>query len=316
MGFISCVITTLIILYSLASLQALQVEAQEIKSARLLDLVIRDYTFRSYTKKFKTGKLRKINLPANLSGIQVDTVRFRCGSLHRYGAKIKEFHMGVGILVYPCIKRLILIRQYLGFNWSSLYYDNYELSGYQLISPVVGLLAYNVSGTNSTTIPSQLAIQTGQKPITIDFTNTTMLNTTPGIIPLCASFDQDGKVTLSNQARPRVCIATRHGHFGLVVESPLMPLKRKVSKWKIAIGSSIGAALGAFLLSLLLIAIFVKAKKKARMEELVRRAYEEEALQVSMVGHVRTLTASATRTVPTIEHHEYRPPPPPPRSIS
>ncbi|KAI3468823.1 hypothetical protein Pfo_025486 [Paulownia fortunei] len=307
MGFLSSI--TLIFL-SLATFQALKGEAQEIKSARLLDLVIRDYTFRSYKKNFRTGKLHRVNLPANLSGINVDTIRFRCGSLHRYGAKIKEFHLDVGIYVRPCIKRVMLIIQNLGSNWSSLYYDNYELSGYQLISPVLGLLAYNVSGTNTTTIASELGIQTGKKPITIDFSNTTLLNITSGIIPLCASFDEDGKVTLSNQARPNVCVATRHGHFGLVVESPLMPLKRKVSKWKIVIGSSIGAALGAFLLSLLLIAMFVNAKKKARMEELERRAYEEEALQVSMVGHVRALTASGTRTVPTIEHYEYRPPPP------
>ncbi|KAD4178508.1 hypothetical protein E3N88_27099 [Mikania micrantha] len=47
-----------------------------------------------------------------------------------------------------------------------------------------------------------------------------------------------------------------------------------------------GAAIGAFLLGLLLVAMFVKEKKKARLEELERRAYEEEALQVSMAGHV------------------------------
>ncbi|KAL0393452.1 UNVERIFIED_CONTAM: hypothetical protein Slati_4311400 [Sesamum latifolium] len=48
------------------------------------------------------------------------------------------------------------------------------------------------------------------------------------------------------------------------------------------------------------------------MEELERRAYEEEALQVSMVGHVRAVTASGTRTSPIIEHYEYRHPPPRP----
>ncbi|KAL0329695.1 UNVERIFIED_CONTAM: hypothetical protein Sradi_4956200 [Sesamum radiatum] len=202
------------IFLSLASLQSLNVESQVIKSARLLDLVIRDYTFRSYNKNFRTGKLHKINLPANLSGILVDTIRFRCGSLHRYGAKIKEFHLDIGTL--------------------SAHFA------------VLGLLAYNVGRTGNTTVPSELGIQAGKKPITIDFGSTTLLNTNSGIIPLCASFDQDGKVTLSNQARPRVCVATRDGHFGLVVESPLMPLRRKVSKWKIAIGSSIGAALGAF----------------------------------------------------------------------
>ncbi|KAL8556981.1 hypothetical protein ACS0TY_004450 [Phlomoides rotata] len=292
MGFIIS-----IILLSLATLT----QAQQIKSARLIDLVIRDYTFRSYSKNFRTGKLHRINLPSNLSGINVDTVRFRCGSLHRYGAKIKEFHLNTGLHVHLCTKRVLLLRQNLGPNWSSLYYDNYELSGYQLISPVLGLLAYNIGGNVSL---SELAIQSGKKPIVIDFSTTELTNTSSGIIPLCARFDQDGKVSLSNQARRDVCVATRDGHFGLVVESPLLPLKRKVSKWKLAVGGAIGGALGGLLLSLLMIAVFVKAKKKRkRMEELERMVYEEEALQVSMVGHVRALTASATRTLPTIEHH-------------
>ncbi|KAH6818168.1 hypothetical protein C2S51_001771 [Perilla frutescens var. frutescens] len=301
--------TITLIFLSLTALQASRIECQEIKSARLLDLLIRDYTFKSYTKNFKTGKLHRINLPSNLSGINVDTVRLRCGSLRRYGAAVKEFHLRVGTSVHPCSTRVMIIRQNLGSNWSSLYYDNFELSGYQLVSPVLGLLAYNVGATNTTTIPSELGIQAGKRPITIDFSkmtaNESSSSSSSGIIPLCASFDQDGKVSLSSQARPNVCVATRHGHFGLVVESPLMPLKRKVSRLKVAIGSSIGAALGAFLLSLLAMALFVNAKKKARMEEMERRAYEEEALQVSMVGHVRALTASGTRTVPTIEHEHH-----------
>lgn len=312
MGFFSSTIITLFLLLLLPLLMATLLiisSAQEIKSAKLLDLVIRDYTFRSYGNNFKTGKLHTINLPSNLSGINVDTARFRCGSLHRYGARIKEFHIGVGLYIHPCIKRVMLVRTNLGSNWSSLYYDNYELSGYKLISPVLGLLAYNLGSSNKNTSSnarSELRIEAGKRPILIDFTNTTLLttNTTLGIIPLCASFDDDGRVRLSNQARPRVCVGTRHGHYGLVVEAPLMPLRRRVSKWRIVIGGSIGAALGAFLLGLLLIAVFVKAKKKARMEEMVRRAYEEEALQVSMVGHVRALTASGTRTAPTIENDD------------
>lgn len=299
-----------IALILLLSLATLGIEGQEIKSARLLDLVIRDYTFKSYTKNFRTGKLHKINLPSNLSGIHVDTVRLRCGSLRRYGATIKEFHLSAGTHVRPCSsKRVMLIRQNLGSNWSSLYYANYELSGYELISPVLGLLAYNVGGTVNGTaaVAAELGIQAGVKPITIDFRGAAAGND-GGIIPLCARFEEDGKVSLWRQPRANVCVATRQGHFGMVVESPLMPLRRKASKWRIAVGCSIGAALGVFLLSLLAIAVLVKAKKKARMEEMERRAYEEEALQVSMVGHVRAVTASGTRTMPTIEHHHSRPP--------
>lgn len=226
MGYLLLLLTIIILLSPVSTLG----EYQQIKSARLLDLVIRDYTFKSYTKNFKTGKLHKINLPSNLSGITVHTVRFRCGSLHRYGAKIKEFHLNDGVFVHPCSKRVMLVRQNLGPNWSSLYYHNFELSGYQLISPLLGLLAYNFNS-------SQLKIQTGKKPIIVDFTNTTTANNTTssssselGLIPLCARFDEDGKVTLSNQIRARVCVATRDGHFGLVVESPLLPLRRKVDR--------------------------------------------------------------------------------------
>ncbi|KAL3498747.1 hypothetical protein ACH5RR_041479 [Cinchona calisaya] len=311
-SFYTLTLSMMVLFLSVASSTGLNIEDQGIKSARLLDLVIRDYTFQSYDRFFGTGKLHSISLPANLSGIKVNTVRYRCGSLRRYGAKVKEFHLAKGVAVNPCIERVLIVTQNLGSNWSSIYYDNYELSGFQLISPVLGLLAYNAGDSINFSSPFEVGIQAGNDhPIKIDFRNATAKSnvTSSGIIPLCARFDRDGKVTLANQESPSVCVSTRHGHFGLVIESPLIPLKnKKVNKWKIAIGSSIGAALGAFLLTLLLIALFVKVKKKARMEELVRRAYEEEALQVSMVGHVRAPTASVTRTSPIIEH-DYRPPP-------
>lgn len=293
------------------SLPPPKAEALDIKSANTLDLLIRDYTMSSYNNNsFKTGKLYVVNLPADLSGVDVDTIRLRCGSLQRYGARIKEFSLNSGVNVHPCIERVILVRQsvVVGSNWSSLYYRSPELSGYQLISPILGLVGYSVGsgGGSMSASPAELWTRPGkQKPITIDFSNSTLTtNASRMISPLCVRFDRDGKVTLSGQERPNVCAASGPGHFGLVVESPLM--KGKVSKVKIVVVSSIGAALGAFLLSLLMVAMLVNAKKKARMDELERRAYEEEALQVSMVGHVRAVTASGTRTAPTIEHHEYR----------
>lgn len=302
--------TITLILLSIAAVHSL-----EIKSARLLDLVIRDYTFKSYTKNFKTGKLHVIALPSNLSGIHVATVRLRCGSLRRYGAAVEEFRLGPGTRLRPCTKRAMIVRQNLGSNWSTLYYHNYELTGYDLVSPVLGLLAYNAGATAGAAVPSELGIEAGGKPITVDFGGGGASAPSPapeGAIRLCARFGEDGRVELSRQARPNVCVARRSGHFGLVVESPLMPEERRASKWKIAVGSSVGAAVGAFLLSLLVVALLFKAKKKARMEEMERSAYEEEALRVSMVGHVRALTASGTRTMPTIEHQEQRPPPPRP----
>lgn len=300
---------TLIVLSSI-SLAFTKTEAQKIKSARLLDLLIRDYTFKSYDKYFRTGTLHNVHLPANFSGITVDTVRFRCGSLRRYGAQVKEFHLKIGVSVNPCAERVMVVLQNLGYNWSSIYYFNYDLSGYQLVSPILGLLAYNAGTDVNFSNPFEVGIQALENPITIDFKNITRVNNELGATrPLCASFEGDGKVTLAKEASPYICVAKRHGHFGLVIEKPSpVQLRKKVSQWKVVVGSTLGCAIGAFLLGLLLVAMLVKVKKRSRMEEMERRAYEEEALQVSMVGHVRAPTASGTRTTPTIEH-EYIPPP-------
>ncbi|KAI4315345.1 hypothetical protein L6164_028164 [Bauhinia variegata] len=299
----------ILIILSLASSTFLGSSAQTIKSARLLDLLIRDYTVKSLDKHLRTGILQSVNLPANFSGIKVDSVRFRCGSLRRYGARVKEFHLGMGVIVHPCVERVMLIRQNLGHNWSSIYYTNYDLSGYRLVSPIVGLLAYNADKDVNSSNPFEVGIVSGEKPILIDFTNITKITKAEGIVPLCASFEGDGRMTLASPSPAHVCVAKRHGHFGLVTKSPppQEQLRKRISQWKVAVGSTIGAALGAFLLGLLLVAMFARVKKRSRMEEMERRAYEEEALQVSMVGHVRAPTASGTRTSPILEH-DYIPP--------
>ncbi|KAF7824804.1 uncharacterized protein G2W53_022948 [Senna tora] len=301
----------LIIVTSVVSSTLLGSNAQSIKSSHLLDLFIRDYTFKSLDKHFRTGMVQSVNLPANLSGIRVDMVRYRCGSLRRYGAQLKEFHLHTGVIVHPCIERVMLIRQNLGYNWSSMYYSNYDLSGYKLVSPIIGLFAYNADYDVNSSNPFQLGILAGERPLTIDFTNEEGGGGGGGIVPLCASFEENGRMTLATplSSMPRVCVAKTHGHFGLVIEdSAREPYRKRISQWKVAVGSTIGAALGAFLLGLLLVAMLVRVKKRSRMEELERRAYEEEALQVSMVGHVRAPTAAGTRTTPVLEH-EYIPPP-------
>lgn len=291
-----------------------------IRSARILDLVIRDYTVKLFDdRNFKTGELNNVNLPGNLSGIEVDTARFRCGSLRRYGTRIKEFHLGKGVSINPCVERVILIRQELGLNWSTIYNENYyKLEGYELITPIIGLLAYNGGDDDQNNVsspnPFELGIIASENPIKVYFTNVTKIKPKEinGKMPYCANFEGQGRVTLTKMVSPDVCVASKHGHFGLVIEATRVIAQpdqytKGISRWKVVLGSSVGAALGAFLLGLLLIAMFVKAKKRSKMEDMVRRAYEEEALQVSMVGHVRAPSAPATRTVPIIER-DYRPP--------
>lgn len=265
------------------------IQAHGIKPTRLLDLAIRYYTFKSY-KNFKTGQSYNIKLPSNFTGINVSTVKYRCGSLKRYGAKIQEFQLGVGVDVHPYIERVLIVTQNLGTNWSNIYYNNYnQLLGYELVSPVLGLLAYNAGDDSILSIESEVKINSpNPNGIKINFSNYTLNknDTLHGKIQMCATFGDDGNVTLQNEVAPNICATSMQGHFGLVVQSPLLPESKKISRWKVVFGSSFGAAIGAFLLGLLLVAMFVKVKKKARLEELERRAYEEEALQVSMAGHV------------------------------
>ncbi|CAH2078214.1 unnamed protein product [Thlaspi arvense] len=323
----------IIIIITILLLSFHQSESQSIQSTHLLDLMIRDYTIRNFKLNLDTGTTQKIHLPSNFSGIDIDTVKLRCGSLRRYGARIGEFHIGSGVTVEPCPERVMLVRQNLGSNWSSIYSTGYNLTGYnyQLVSPVLGLLAYNANPDGVATNPFEVNVAgTDQNPILIDFLNSTEsgnLNsktTKKNSSVLCACFTSNGSTTFSDQVSPYVCKGTRQGHYALVMT---IESRRKddgggmvtsstevnegggggkLSRWKVAVGSVIGSGIGAILLGMLVVAMLVKVKKKAEREEMERRAYEEEALQVSMVGHVRAPTASGTRTLPISADDRYK----------
>ncbi|KAF5191724.1 putative Transmembrane protein [Thalictrum thalictroides] len=283
--------------------------AQQIEAAHVFDHVLGRYAFESYNAHNKTGFLYEVQFPGNLSDIRADTVRFRCGSLKRYGAQIKEFSLAMGVTVQPCVERVLIVRQNLGEHWSPIYFDTTNVSAtYQLVSYVLGLVAYDATNLNSTNL-SEVELHAGKNPIKIDFGNVVKINSTSDITLLCASFNSDGKTSVSPQISPNVCTATTHGHFALVIESFLSQTQynTNVSRWKIIVGSTLGGALGVFLLGLLFHAMLVKVKKKSERVQMERRAYEEEALQISMVGHVRAPMASGTRTQPSLEH-EYIPP--------
>ncbi|KAI3875421.1 hypothetical protein MKX03_036755 [Papaver bracteatum] len=274
-----------------------------------LDRVLGDYALNYYTKLLrKTGSLYTISLPENFSSVKADIVRFRCGSLRRYGARVKEFHIGMGIAIEPCMERVVLVRQNLGSNWSDIYYRNYNISGYNLVSPILGLLAFDVKyDSNSTANLLEVGIFAEQEPISIDFSNVTKTVKSSINKPLCASFGRDGRVSISDQISSNICLTGKNGHFGLVIETATLPKTGKLSEWKIIIGSTVGGAIGVLLLGLLFVAMIVKVKKRSQMVEMERKAYEEEALQISMVGHVRVPIAGPTRTQPNLEH-EYSPP--------
>ncbi|CAN0907445.1 hypothetical protein LINGRAHAP2_LOCUS24809 [Linum grandiflorum] len=307
-------------LYSLACITILlafssSIRAQnEITTPEQLDLFIRDSTFKSIgsMRKIKTGEIYNVDLPANLSGITAHAGRFRCGSLKRYGTRFQQLGLGVGLTVLPCLVRVMVITQSLGSNWSSIYTANYDLSGYQLVSPILGLKAYDYNTSNPN--PFEVAISSSQgNSITINFSGTANGSSKN---PLCAIFEKDGKVSMKPTVSPQVCASTSNGHYGLVVpvSTPPAPSPAPVTVAGGGKGSSsktkrvlvvVGSVVGGVVVGLLVLLLFVtcvKAKEKSRMAEMERRAYEEEALDVSVVGNVRAPVASGTRTVPTIEH--------------
>ncbi|XP_077239533.1 uncharacterized protein LOC143880422 [Tasmannia lanceolata] len=281
--------------------QKTHLKSNETEPTLVLDNLIRDYSFKCYSDHPKTAFLYSVRLPERFSGLQADTVRYRSGSLRRYGAQIKEFHFSPGIIVSPYVERLVLVREKLEGNWSSMYYNQKKnISGFDLVTPLLGLLAYNADHLNATN-PSRIRILAAKNPITIDFSGFSNI----GFMSFCAFFSMDGKVSVYNQTQfPNVCVGFREGHYGLVVGSHKEEVK-KVSRLKVIVAGFLGGVLGAVLLGLLVVAM-VKKKKRSRIAEMERRAYEEEGLRVTMVGSVRVPVAPGTRTMPVLEN-DYTP---------
>ncbi|KAJ8626354.1 hypothetical protein MRB53_019661 [Persea americana] len=282
----------------------LLIHADQPSNPRLIDHLVRDHSFQCYTNHTKTGFLYPVSLPSNISGVTAHTARYRSGSLRRYGAQIQEFHLFPGTHVRPYVHRLILVLETWDHPWSSLY----NISGFRLLSPILGILAYDATNR------SELDIFVDKRPISIDFTNISKTPSSNGIRPLCAYFDMHGNLSVydPSQASLSICEGFRQGHYALLMESLMVPRKKKEEgggdgdasekRWKFVVGSSVvGGLLVAVLLGLLCVAL-VQGKKKTKIAEMERRAYELEALQIAMVGHFMAPTAGGTRTMPTIEN--------------
>ncbi|XP_072986076.1 uncharacterized protein [Typha latifolia] len=253
-----------------------------------IDPIVRDYAMQAYHAKHrKTAVAYNLTLPPTLSGVIAETVRYRGGSLRRHGVVIKEFSVPPGVVAHPHAKRLLIVYQNLG-NLSSAYFSYRNVTGFKLVSPVLALLFYSSS-------PS-LQILVSKKPITVNFS----ASVREVEKPLCMLFDFDGNVSLTNQTQGNVCVTRRQGHIALVLQGNYEE-KEKISRWKIVLVEVVGGAFGAVLLGLMLVAMVGVKRRRTRMAAMERKAYEEEALQVSMVGHLRAPVAAAARTSPALE---------------
>ncbi|URD77223.1 hypothetical protein MUK42_02709 [Musa troglodytarum] len=282
--------------------------SHQLQDPALIDRIVRDSAFRSYlTDHHKTAVVYNVSLPPSVSGATVETVRYRTSSLRRHGASVSEFHVAPGVVVHPHSKRLILVIQNLG-NLSSVYGSYRNISGFQLVSPVLGLLFYRAASIFNSSIPPELEILVTKRPIAVDFSG--LEQSTKGRRVLCALFELDGKLSLSNVTRSNACSARSQGHFALVVETIENAgggEEMKLSGWKVVVVSVAAGAFSAVLLGLILVAMVTAKWKRLRTAEMERRAYEEEALQISMVGHVRAPAAAMVRTTPRLENDDAPP---------
>ncbi|XP_039146255.1 uncharacterized protein LOC120283615 [Dioscorea cayenensis subsp. rotundata] len=285
---------------------------QEGKDPRDIDKIIRDYAFGSFGHHRRTAVLYTVPMPPSLSSVSTHIVRYRSGSLWKHGAKIKEFLIQPGTVLHPHSKRILVIHENFG-NLSYTCFNHMNVHGYQLVSPVLGLLIYNASKVSRrrTSNESLIEVMITKKPIRIDFSS---VMTFQGPQSLCVLVGLDGKLSVLNKVSHNVCVAWRQGHFALVV--PKSEVKDggtnggeavKLSKWRLVMVCSATAVLAAVLMVLIIVAVVSVRKRRFQVTEMERRAYEDEALQVSMVDHVRAPTATVSRTSPVIET-EYEPP--------
>ncbi|KAH9300451.1 hypothetical protein KI387_012034, partial [Taxus chinensis] len=298
-------------------------------SQRSLDTVLQKYAFRAFIHP-KTGIIYNAQVPKNMSGIQVLAVRLRSGSLRSRGMVYKEFDIPSGVVVEPYIERLVLVYQNLG-NRSSHYYINLGTNwGLKLVTPVLGLLAYdNSSDVSSSGNLQEAHILATKKPIKIRFSGVSFPRRL-AVAPLCILFYLNGTVSVSNMSSSYVCTTYYQGHFSLAIQS-LAPTpsgsivsgfspppwskkdpnsipyettsseKHESNAWKFALGSLTGGSVVLGVTGML--GFFLhRHRQKSMITRMEHRADQEEPLQTALIGHSRAPTAPGLRTQPKLEN--------------
>uniref|UniRef100_A0A8I7B3L0 Uncharacterized protein n=2 Tax=Hordeum vulgare subsp. vulgare TaxID=112509 RepID=A0A8I7B3L0_HORVV len=284
--------------------------ALQLQDAALIDDVIMQAAEECYNGKHRrTGVTYPLSLPRSLSAVEGSVSRFRSGSLKRHGVRLLgEFSVPRGLVVAGRASAHVLgVRVNMG-NLSAVY-DEYASrgGGYRIVSPVLGLMFYGLEPRNGT---AALEVRVTGAAIRVNF-SMAVPALQPGVVPLCMAVWLNGSVAVTDvQAGSNTCHLRDQGHVALVLggvgDGDAVVEDGEVSKWKLALfGAALGAG-GTVLLGLVLVAMLSVQRRKSEMAEMERRAYEEEALRVAMVGHVRAPSACGSRTTPDELENEYR----------
>lgn len=273
---------------------------------RSLDALLQDYAYRAFVHP-RTGTPYDGQVPSNFTGIKIAALRLRSGSLYKRGVQYKEFKIPTEVIVQPYVKRLVLVYQNLGNNWSS---SCYNISGFIHITPVLGLLAYDAANLSATNLPVLNVVS--KSPILINFTNVLInfTNVRPVSGARCVYFDLNGMPVFEDLISGNICSTRQQGHFSIVVNasmispppapSPVHAKRNKSKAWKI-VSAVVGGFIALVLLALL-VAWMVRYRQTRNMAEMERRADVGEALQMARVGNTQAPVAVGTRTQPVLEN--------------
>lgn len=257
-----------------------------------LAAILHDRAFKALiNERPHTGALHNASLPANLAGIKVSAVGLRSKTLWRKGANFSGFRIPPKSLPVPYVRRILIVYHNLG-NWSSLYYN---LSGYSLISPVIGFMVYDASHLSSRSKNfSKLELNTMRKPISIEFHISLLDKSTRGRVK-CAAFDAYGKVFLSEMNFPNVCYSKTLGHFSIVIPNKNKPKVRVL--WVIVF---LFGFLGLILVGLGA-TVVVKSVTERKTQGMEKEADDGEFLETYWINSSKIPRAAVTRTTPVLE---------------
>ncbi len=270
------------------------------------------------------------NVPANLSGVLIEVVRLRVGSLRKRGIILGGFTIPSGVKVLnPPYHEVVLV--YRDFGNLAVYSS--PLPGQQIVSPVLGIKVYSAQTLHPAAPLPPLEVTALMSPITIIIPQNSLLATFPPAF--CAEFNDNGTTTVSNVSlTPNICAARSLGDFALLGQvlapspSPLLAppglapssvpapspssgsaaasssssshRHGKSKTWKIVLGTVLGT-LGLVAIASLLAFAFVKYRRRRRFARMQHQADTGETLQQEIVGHSRAPAAAGVRTRPTIE---------------
>ncbi|KAL1556868.1 hypothetical protein AAHA92_12432 [Salvia divinorum] len=247
-----------------------------------LDTILHDHALRVMSQQRQhSDKLYDARLPNYLAGMKVSVVGLRSRTLWRKGANFSSFLIPPKTLPMPYVKRILIVYHNLG-NCSSSYYS---LSGYTLLTPVVGFLVYDASDSGRKNL-SNVELNTNGKTISVSFDSSSGNKGAK-----CAAFGPLGDVSLSDLSSPNSCYSKSEGHFSIV--TPVNERHKTSLFWIFGfVAGFMGLILGT---------VAVRSLLCMRSQEMEREADEGEFLKTYWIASSKMPRAQVTRTQPVLE---------------